>query len=142
MTRLKVTTDIWIDEDELEERFVRSSGPGGQNVNAVSTAVQLRFDVGQSPNLPEQVRARILRSGDGRLTGEGWLVISASRFRTQEANRRDARERLIEIIRKAAIVPKRRVPTRPTRASRKRRLDAKRKHGALKKTRKSRVDPD
>lgn len=142
MARLVVTPEISIDEDELEERFVRSGGPGGQNVNAVSTAVQMRFDVRQSPSLPERVRAKILGSGDSRLTAEGVLVISATRHRTQEANRRDARARLVEIIRKASVVPKRRVPTRPTLASRKRRLDTKRRQGVLKKTRSSRIDQD
>ncbi len=142
MARIPVTANISIDEDELEERFIRASGPGGQNVNAVSTAVQLRFNVRTSPSLPERVRAKILESGDSRLTGDGELVIAASRHRTQEANRRDARARLVEIIRKAAIVPKRRVATRPSLAARRRRLDRKTKRGALKRTRRSRPDAD
>ena len=98
-----------LDERELEERFVRASGPGGQNVNKVSTAVELRFDVRGSPSLPAAVRARLERLAGRRLTDEGVLVIRAERFRTQERNREDARERLIELIRTAAVVPKRRV---------------------------------
>ncbi|MEM7428064.1 MAG: alternative ribosome rescue aminoacyl-tRNA hydrolase ArfB [Pseudomonadota bacterium] len=142
MARIPVTPDISIGEDELDERFIRSSGPGGQNVNALATAVQLRFSVRTSPSLPERVRAKILESGDSRLTAEGELVIAASRHRTQEANRRDARSRLVEIIRKASVFPKRRVPTRPSRAARQRRLDGKRHRGALKRTRSTRRDAE
>src|SRR5437899_7257985 len=115
---IRVTPHIAIDESELSESFIRSSGPGGQNVNKLSTAVQLRFDVRHSPSLPGDVRARLERLAGRRLTREGVLIITAQRHRTQERNREDARERLIELIRQAAVQPVRRRPTRPTRASR------------------------
>ncbi len=137
---LKVNKDIAIDERELEERFVRASGPGGQNVNKVSTAVELRFDVGRSPSLPPHVRARLARLAGNRLTDEGVLVIRAERFRTQERNRGDARERLVELVRRAAIVPKRRIPTKPTRASKERRHEAKAKRSRVKHLRRSKPE--
>jgi ribosome-associated protein len=137
---LKVNKDIAIDERELEERFVRASGPGGQNVNKVSTAVELRFDVRCSPSLPAGVRARLERLAGKRLTDEGVLVIRAERFRTQERNRDDARERLVELVRQAAVVPKRRIPTKPTRASKERRLEGKTKRSHVKKLRRTRPD--
>ena len=142
MARLSVTASIFLFDDELRESFVRASGPGGQNVNKVASAVQLRFDVAGSPNLPERVRAKILTSGDSRLTKEGELVILADRHRTQEMNRKDARDRLFDVIRKAAHVPKRRVATKPTLGSKKRRLDAKSKRGGVKKMRSAKVDWD
>ena len=108
---------IIIPEVELSEQFIRSSGPGGQNVNKVSTAVELRFDVRHSPSLPAPVRARLARLAGHRLTKDGVLVIRADRFRTQEANRSDARDRLQQLVDQAAIEPKRRVKTRPTKAS-------------------------
>jgi ribosome-associated protein len=135
---LKVTDQISLDERELEERFVRASGPGGQNVNKVSTAVELRFDVERSASLPEGVRVRLRRLAGRRLSDEGILVIRADRFRTQERNREDARERLAELIRQATIVPKRRVPTKPSRASKERRRDDKKKRGRVKRLRGSR----
>jgi ribosome-associated protein len=135
---LKITDQISLDERELEERFVRASGPGGQNVNKVSTAVELRFDVVGSPSLPEGVRVRLARLAGRRLSDEGILVIRADRFRTQERNREDARERLAELIRQATIVPKRRVPTKPSRASKERRRADKKKRGRVKRLRGSR----
>jgi ribosome-associated protein len=135
---LKITDQISLDERELEERFVRASGPGGQNVNKVSTAVELRFDVVGSPSLPGGVRVRLARLAGRRLRDEGILVIRADRFRTQERNREDARERLTELIRRATIVPKRRVATKPSRASKERRRDDKKKRGRVKRLRGSR----
>ncbi|MGZ5919528.1 MAG: alternative ribosome rescue aminoacyl-tRNA hydrolase ArfB [Hyphomicrobium sp.] len=135
---LKITDQISLDERELEERFVRASGPGGQNVNKVSTAVELRFDVLGSASLPEGVRVRLARLAGRRLSDEGILVIRADRFRTQERNREDARERLAELVLKATVVPKRRVPTRPSRASKERRRDDKKKRGRVKRLRGSR----
>jgi ribosome-associated protein len=139
---LRVNEKIAIPERELEERFVRASGPGGQNVNKVSTAVELRFDVWSSPSLPADVRARLSHVAGRRLTDEGILVIRAERFRTQERNREDARERLVELIRRAAIVPKRRIATRPTRASKERRHEAKAKRARVKHLRSRKPDLD
>jgi ribosome-associated protein len=126
---------IAIPDAELVERFVRSAGPGGQNVNKVATAVELRFDVAGSPSLPEAVRARLLARRDRRMTGEGVLVLSAQRFRTQERNREDARERLAHLIEGGLRAPKPRFATRPTRASKERRLEAKRGRGTIKRGR-------
>jgi ribosome-associated protein len=132
---LHITNDIIIDEREIHEEFVRSSGPGGQNVNKVATAVKLRFDVAKSPSLPEDVRNRLKRLAGRRLTREGILIIDARRFRTQEGNRRDAMERFIDLLRRAAMKPKRRIKTRPTLASRRRRLEGKLQRGETKKAR-------
>ena len=134
---IKVNDRIALDEAELEERFVRSSGPGGQNVNKVSTAVQLRFDAASSPSLPHAVRTRLLRLAGSRATSSGVLVITAERFRSQARNRADALERLVELIRKAAQPVKPRRPTRPTRASRERRLTEKKHRGDVKRARRS-----
>ncbi|NCT69058.1 MAG: aminoacyl-tRNA hydrolase [Rhodanobacteraceae bacterium] len=126
---------LQIPEDELVERFVRAAGPGGQNVNKVASAVELRFDVAASSALPEPVRARLLARRDRRLTEAGVLVIQANRFRDQAKNRDDARARLAELVRAALVVPKRRVATRPTRASKERRLEAKKTRSSIKRTR-------
>ncbi|MGD9769377.1 MAG: alternative ribosome rescue aminoacyl-tRNA hydrolase ArfB [Pseudolabrys sp.] len=129
---LRITDQIAIDEREIEEQFVRSSGPGGQNVNKLETAVQLRFDVRRSPSLPDGVRARLEKLAGSRLTRDGVLVIIAQRHRTQERNRQDARDRLVELVQRAAVVPKRRRPTRPTAGSQKRRLESKKRRGTVK----------
>ncbi len=132
MGTIRVTPTIFLDEDELDETFVRSSGPGGQNVNKVSTAVQLRFDARRSPNLPEDVRARLERLAGSRLTNDGIIIIMADRYRSQERNREDAQERLVDLIRDAAHRPRTRRPTKPTKGSKTRRLDAKKQRGAIK----------
>src|SRR5271157_2299104 len=111
---LIITRDIVIDEKEIEEKFIHSSGPGGQNVNKVATAVQLRFDVGTSISLPENIRERLLRLPASKMTSEGILFITAKRYRTQEQNREEARIQLIKIIQKATLTPKKRLPTKPT----------------------------
>ena len=139
---MRVTASIDIDDKELEERFIRASGPGGQNVNKVASAVELRFDVGRSASLPEPVRARLIAQAGKRVSDEGILVIRADRFRTQERNREDARERLADMIRTATHVPKKRVKTKPTLGSKLRRLDGKAKRGDVKKMRSSRPDHD
>ncbi len=132
---LEIDAALAIPDDELVERFVRAAGPGGQNVNKVASAVELRFDVNASRALPEAVRARLLARRDRRLTDDGVLVIQANRFRDQAKNRDDARARLAEIVRAALVVPKKRVATRPTRASKERRIEAKKTRSAIKRTR-------
>jgi ribosome-associated protein len=139
---LRVTPTIAIDEREIEERFVRASGPGGQNVNKLSTAVQLRFDVRRSPSLPDAVRARLEPLAGRRLTNDGVLVITAQRFRTQERNRQDALDRLIALIRQAAVAPKPRRPTKPTRAARERRLAGKKRRASIKGMRQAKPSLD
>jgi ribosome-associated protein len=137
---LQVTPDIAIDEHELEERFVRSSGPGGQNVNKVATAVQLRFDPSRSKAIGEEVRRRLRDIAGSRMTADGVLVIDARRFRTQAENRQDARDRLTDLIRQAAVRPKRRRKTRPTASSREQRLDTKRKRSDTKRGRREKPE--
>lgn len=134
---IQITPTLYLDENEIEYEFVRAAGPGGQNVNKVATAVQLRFDVAGSPSLPSEVRARLMRLAGKRLTTEGVLIIESQRFRTQERNRDDALERLVALVRRATEKPKPRRPTRPTAASRQERLDSKRRHSQLKRLRRS-----
>jgi ribosome-associated protein len=132
---LSISPTIIIDDAELIERFVRASGPGGQNVNKVATAVELRFDIKQSASLPEPVRERLLARRDRRITDEGVLVISAQRFRTQDRNREDARERLAGVIQAALHVPKKRIATKPGKGAKERRLTGKRERSDIKRTR-------
>jgi ribosome-associated protein len=132
---IHITPSIAIHESEIRLEFVRASGPGGQNVNKVATAVQLRFDVTHSPSLPADVRERLIRLAGKRITSDGVLIIDARRFRTQEQNREDAINRLVELIRQAAHKPKVRHKTRPTFASKKRRLESKRYRGETKRLR-------
>lgn len=134
-SKLRVSDRVVLDEDELSEQFVRAPGPGGQKVQKVSTAVQLRWDVARSPSVPEDVRRRLMRLAGRKLTAEGVLIIEAHRHRTQARNRADARERLFELIRAASVAVKPRKPTRPTAASIRRRLEEKRARAQLKRAR-------
>lgn len=137
---LIISHTLAIPETELTERFLRADGPGGQHVNRTESAVELRFDVASSPTLPDAVRERLLARRDRRLTADGVLVIQGRRFRDQGRNREDVRARLMEIIRSALVPPKKRVATRPTRASKERRLAGKQQRGRIKRER-SRPEP-
>ena len=132
---IHITATIAIDDGEIYEEFIRASGPGGQNVNKVATAVQLRFDVVNSPSLPDDVRKRLIRLAGKRLTEDGVLIIDARRLRTQDRNRRDAMDRLVKLIREAAKKPIPRRRTRPTQASKRRRLEAKHRRAEIKRRR-------
>jgi len=139
---IRIDDRISIDERELEERFIRASGPGGQNVNKLATAVQLRFDVRHSPSLPAEVRTRLERLSGRRLTRDGVLVINAQRHRTQERNRQDALDRLIALIQRAAVAPVPRRRTKPPAGARERRLQSKKRRGSIKDLRQVKPDMD
>jgi ribosome-associated protein len=138
---IKIKEDISLDDSELDWEFVRGSGPGGQKINKASTAVQLRFDVRQSPSLPEDIKQRLIDLAGSKMTTEGVLLIDARRFRTQERNRKDALDRLIELVQEAAVEPRARIKTKPSRGSTEKRLNEKQKTSE-KKRRRKRVSPE
>jgi ribosome-associated protein len=139
---IPINCHLFLDDSEIEESFVRASGPGGQNVNKVSSAVQIRFDLSGSRSLPEDVRERLARSAGRRLTRDGVIVIIAQRYRTQERNRQDALDRLIALVRRAAEPPTPRRPTKPSRAAKERRLQAKARRAATKERRRAQPGED
>ena len=139
---IAITSQIQFDETELVFAFVRSSGPGGQNVNKVASACEMRFDARQSPSLPADVAVRLMRKAGSKLTKDGVIVIFADRFRTQEANRQDAIDRLVAMLKEVAVPPKRRIATKPTFASKQKRLEGKTIRANVKKTRSSRPNDD
>lgn len=139
---LQITESIQIEESELQFEFIRASGPGGQNVNKVATAVQLRFDVPNSPSLDPDIKGRLIQLAGRRVSADGVLVLEARRFRTQEANREDAIRKFIELVRKAAEKPKVRRKTRPTKTSQEDRIKEKKKRGEVKKLRRERFDAE
>jgi ribosome-associated protein len=132
---IEIDNKIFIPESELQFNFIRSSGPGGQNVNKVSTAVQLRFDIINSPSLAEEVKVRLIAASGNKVTKEGILIIEAKRFRTQESNKQDALKRFTELIRKAERKPKKRITTKPSQESKKKRIEEKKKRSETKKLR-------
>jgi len=135
---LEITPTLYLDERELQFEYIRASGPGGQNVNKVATAVQLRFDVAHSPSLASDLKGRLLRLAGKRINADGVLIIEARRFRSQEANRADALQRLIDLLQKAASPPKKRKKTKPTAAAREKRLKEKKLKGETKRSRQNR----
>ena len=137
---IPINRHLFLDESEVEESFIRASGPGGQNVNKVSSAVQLRFDLSRSRSLPEEVRERLARLAGRRLTRDDVIVITARRYRTQERNRQDALDRLVALIRRAAVSPTRRRPTEPSAAEKERRLEAKARRAAVKEQRRATLE--
>ena len=139
---IPINCHLFLDDNEIEESFVRASGPGGQNVNKVSSAVQIRFDLSGSRSLPQDVRERLARLAGRRLTGDGVIVIIAQRHRTQERNRQDALDRLIALIQRAAVAPVPRRPTKPTAGARERRLQSKKHRGSIKDLRQVKPDMD
>jgi ribosome-associated protein len=139
---IPINCHLFLDDGEIEESFVRASGPGGQNVNKVSSAVQLRFDLSGSRSLPEEVRERLGRLAGHRLTRDRVIVIIAQRYRTQERNREDALDRLVALIRRAAVPPTPRRPTKPSRAAKERRLEAKARRATTKERRRAQPDED
>jgi ribosome-associated protein len=139
---IPINCHLFLDDSEIEESFIRASGPGGQNVNKVSSAVQLRFDLSGSRSLPQSLRERLARLAGHRLTRDGVIVIIAQRYRTQERNRQDALDRLIALIRRAAVPPTPRRPTRPSRAAKERRLEAKARRATTKERRRAQPDDD